>query len=69
MLPPASDSHGGGDHALLVTLYEHLTQGRHADLMTSLETSIPSHVLAFLAEASRLRRGAPVAVPDGVASG
>lgn len=47
------DSHGGGDLHLLVALHEHLASGAHADVMTSLATSLGSHVLAFLAEESR----------------
>jgi hypothetical protein len=31
--------------------------------MTSLETSVTSHVLAFLADDSRLQGGVPLAVP------
>ncbi|HEX7051935.1 MAG TPA: Gfo/Idh/MocA family oxidoreductase [Longimicrobiales bacterium] len=62
-LPAAADSHGGGDLELLRTLYEHLTTGQHIDIMSSLETSLPSHVLAFLAEDSRRRGGARIEVP------
>jgi hypothetical protein len=62
-LPVAEDHHGGGDAALLRTLHEHLTTGTHEEVMTSLETSIASHVLAFLADDSRIRAGAPLPVP------
>lgn len=62
-LPAAEDHHGGGDLALLRTLREHLTTGAHRQIMSSLETSIASHVLAFLADESRLRCGSPLPVP------
>lgn len=62
-LPPAEDHHGGGDVALLGTLHQHLTTGAHQGLMTSLPGSIASHVLAFLAEESRHKGGAPLPVP------
>lgn len=71
-LPPVADHHGGGDVALLVSLHEHLTEGGHQGLMTSLHGSIASHVLAFLAEESRQKGGAPLSVPaifDSIAKG
>ena len=63
-LPAYADAHGGGDLALLQALHAHLTTGEHEDVMTSLETSLPSHVLAFLAEESRRAGGERVTVPD-----
>lgn len=66
-LPPAEDSHGGGDLALLHALHEHLSEGKHAEIMTSLRSSLASHVLAFLAEDSRLRASVPIPVPRVVA--
>jgi hypothetical protein len=62
-LPPAEDLHGGGDTALLRTLHEHLTTGAHRHVMSSLESSLSSHVLAFLADESRRKGGAPLPVP------
>jgi hypothetical protein len=62
-IPVAEDHHGGGDLALLQTLYEHLTTGAHREVMTSLESSIASHVLAFLADESRTKAGSPLPVP------
>ncbi len=62
-LPQAEDHHGGGDYMLLRTLYEHLTTGAHAHVMSSLESSIASHVLAFLADESRRMGGSPMPVP------
>ncbi len=68
----AADHHGGGDLALLRTLYEHLESGEHREIMTSLETSLTSHVLAFLADQSRLEGGRPLPVPavfEGASAG
>ena len=63
-LPPMNDSHGGGDLRLLHTLHEHLTQGDHASLMTSLEASLPSHAIAFLAEESRKEGAVKKPIPE-----
>ena len=62
-LPMAEDHHGGGDLALLRTLHEHMTSGAHHEVMTSLRTSLVSHVLAFLADESRTKGGTPLPVP------
>ena len=62
-LPRVNDHHGGGDLALLETLYEHLVHGQHPQVVTSLRSSLVSHVLAFLAEDSRRYGGAPMPVP------
>ncbi|MEX2609255.1 MAG: Gfo/Idh/MocA family oxidoreductase [Gemmatimonadota bacterium] len=62
-VPPAEDHHGGGDLALLQTLHAHLTRGEHKEIMTSLHGSVASHVLAFLADESRRKGGAPLPVP------
>ncbi len=53
VLPVSDDPHGGGDLNLLLALGEHIRLGKHADMITSLERSLASHVLAFLAEESR----------------
>ncbi len=63
-LPPPTDSHGGGDLYLLRLLYEHLTGGTHASLVTSLQTSLPSHALAFLAEDSRREGSIKIPIPE-----
>ncbi|MGE0555138.1 MAG: Gfo/Idh/MocA family protein [Gemmatimonadales bacterium] len=63
-LPSAEDRHGGGDLGLLRALGEHLESGKHGEIMSSLESSILSHVLAFLAEDSRLAGGARLPVSD-----
>jgi hypothetical protein len=63
-LPPTGDSHGGGDLFLLRMLYEHLMGGTHASLMTSLQTALPSHALAFLAEESRNEGSIKMPIPE-----
>lgn len=63
-LPLVGDSHGGGDLAMLHTLHEHLVDGRHRGLMTSLRQSVAGHVLAFLAEESRQRESVTLPVSD-----
>lgn len=60
----AGDSHGGGDLELLHHLHPHLSRGEHREIVTSLQSSLASHVLAFLAEDSRLQGGARMPVPD-----
>lgn len=62
-LPGTHDSHGGGDLELLYSLHEHLTRGGQEAIVTSLRSSITSHVLAFLADDSRLKRRR-MPVPD-----
>ncbi|MBQ7995542.1 MAG: Gfo/Idh/MocA family oxidoreductase [Bacilli bacterium] len=47
--------HGGGDLALIEALYDSLTN--QSGLSTVLESSIESHLMAFAAEASRLKDG------------
>jgi len=61
-LPEVEDRHGGGDLGLLRALSEHLTHGAHAEIMSSLQASVLSHVLAFLAEDSRVAGGARLPV-------
>lgn len=63
-LPTVWDRHGGGDLGLLQALGEHLTDGTHAEIMSSLQASVLSHVLAFLAEDSRAAGGVPLPVSD-----
>ena len=62
--PAISDPHGGGDLQLLYALHEHLTSGTHNELISSLESSVPSHVIAFLAEESRTGGGMRLPVPS-----
>ena len=67
-----SDPHGGGDLALLRTLHERVQDGSNVDVMTSRESSMTSHVLAFLADDSRLQGGLPGPMPasfDGARAG
>lgn len=63
-LPPGGDPHGGGDLEMLRGLDEHLREGKHAGMVTSLRQSIAGHVLAFLAEESRLRDNVKLPVSD-----
>ncbi len=62
VIPVSDDPHGGGDLNLLLALGEHIRLGKHADMITSLEHSLASHVLAFLAEESRTGDNAKIAV-------
>jgi hypothetical protein len=62
-LAEVTDSHGGGDLQLLYALHEHLSRGGHEGIVTSLKSSMTSHVLAFLAEDSRVKRRR-LMVPD-----
>lgn len=68
-LPGEGDSHGGGDLGLLYVLHEHLSAGGHDELVTSLQSSLTSHVLAFLAEESRVHDNRKVPVPEIFAPG
>ena len=43
--------HGGGDNAIVRTLYEVVNSGKEAT--TTLEKSVESHLMAFAAEKSR----------------
>ena len=61
-LPEVEDRHGGGDLGLLRALSDHLTQGTQSEIMSSLQASVLSHVLAFLAEDSRVAGGARLPV-------
>lgn len=63
-LLPSNDFHGGGDLHLLHLLHEHLSGGSHGSLVTSLESSLPSHALAFLAEESRKEGSIKMPVPE-----
>ncbi len=63
-LPTAEDRHGGGDLGLLKALGEHLRSGAHKEIVSSLASSVQSHVLAFLAEDSRAAGGARLPVSD-----
>ncbi len=71
-VPVFGDPHGGGDYHLLRALHHHLIHGGGGDVMTSLQSSLASHVLAFLAEESRTMDGAkvvvsPALIPDALA--
>jgi len=68
-LPDIEDRHGGGDLGLLRALSAHLVDGAHAELMSSLQASVLSHVLAFLAEDSRVGGGVRLPVSDAFVPG
>lgn len=61
-LPELNDPHGGGDLHLLLALSRHIRIEPDCDTLTSLEHSLTSHVLAFLAEESRQRDNAKIPV-------
>ncbi len=62
VVPDIGDPHGGGDLHLLMALGSHIRERKSGDVLTSLENSLASHVLAFLAEESRQRDNAKVPV-------
>ena len=54
--------HGGGDRGLLLSFLD-LMEGKPADSsITTLETSVESHIVALAAEESRLNNGVPVEI-------
>ena len=54
--------HGGGDRGLLLSFLDYM-EGKGADsTITTLETSIESHLAALAAEESRINQGAPVEI-------
>ena len=59
-LPDVSGGHGGGDAALVQSLYDMLTNNDAA--ATTLESSIESHLMSFAAEESRLKNGKMIKV-------
>ena len=61
-LPDVSGGHGGGDAALLNSLYDVLTDKK--DASTALEASIESHLMSFAAEESRLEDGKCIKIHD-----
>ena len=56
--------HGGGDRGLVLSVLDYFS-GKPADSsITTLETSVESHLAALAAEESRLHGGMPVAIAD-----
>ncbi len=56
------NDHGGGDRGLILSFLDYL-EGKAADsTITTLETSIESHLAALAAEESRLKGGMPVEI-------
>lgn len=46
--------HGGGDHGLIVTLYDYLDENYNGYLASGIATSVYNHLIVFAAEESRL---------------
>jgi predicted dehydrogenase len=55
-LSPGTSGHGGGDDRMIDALYHHLS-AKTAQVDTTLENSIDSHLMAFAAEKSRIHGG------------
>jgi predicted dehydrogenase len=51
-----TDAHGGGDHRMLKDFLQAVGQGDPSLLTSSIEDSVESHLIAFAAERSRLKR-------------
>lgn len=49
-----NSGHGGGDHGLIVTLYDYLGDNYQGYLASGISTSVNNHLIAFAAEESRL---------------
>lgn len=49
--------HGGGDAVMVKQFVELLASGRDDEMLSSVEHSIESHLVALLAERSRLEHG------------
>lgn len=58
------DGHGGGDYYLYRDFKEYITTGNQSVSRTSIEKSIESHVVGFLAEESRRRGGEAMRVQE-----
>ena len=54
--------HGGGDSVMMREFIELLASGRNDEMLSSIEHSIESHLVALLAEESRLQNGASLPV-------
>jgi len=59
-LPDVTGGHGGGDGGLIAALYNALIEGKTTG--TTLTASIESHLMAFAAEESRLKKGKRVVI-------
>lgn len=53
--------HGGGDRGLVLALLDYL-EGKESKTITTLETSVESHLVALAAEESRLKNGMPIEI-------
>ena len=54
--------HGGGDAVMMKQFAELLASGRDDEMLSSIEHSIESHMVALLAEESRLQNGCSLPV-------
>ncbi len=54
--------HGGGDQVMMREFISLLASGRDDEMLSSIEHSIESHLVALLAEESRLQNGASLPV-------
>ncbi|MDO5136488.1 MAG: Gfo/Idh/MocA family oxidoreductase [Eubacteriales bacterium] len=57
-----SGGHGGGDRGLVLSVLDYLEGKTIKNTITTLETSIESHLVALAAEESRLHHGTPVEI-------
>ena len=57
-----SDGHGGGDRGLVLAFLDYMQGLKKDGTISTLETSIESHLAALAAETSRLRNGEPVEI-------
>ena len=55
--------HGGGDFGIIDDLYKEMTKENPADMLTSVQTSVISHVIGFAAEESRVE-GRTIQIAD-----
>lgn len=54
--------HGGGDHGLVLSVLDYLEGKGDNGTITTLETSVESHLAALAAEESRIKNGLPIEI-------
>lgn len=54
--------HGGGDHGLILSVLDYLEGKDDNGTITTLETSVESHLAALAAEESRIKNGVPIEI-------
>ncbi|MBB6632915.1 Gfo/Idh/MocA family protein [Cohnella thailandensis] len=62
--PSGASGHQGGDEGIMRRFLSDLREGNHSRTLTSAQTSLESHLMAFAAEESRLNKGAVVDMGD-----